>query len=174
MRSVGIGAASDRANSREAGVSSNGTARSRCASSQQNARPMLEKLGTIGAPVPPSVVRLRSLFSVAEMKARQVTKMREIRAALVAEGCMNLDDQAAALGLPRSTTWTIIKANHKSSGLSAAVLTRILSAPNLQPAVRNKILEYIEEKSLGHYGGSKERLKKFIDRIKGNGDRAGG
>ena len=108
----------------------------------------------------------QTAFSVADMKARQVAKMREIRDALVAEGCARLDDQAAALGLSRSTTWTIMSGSHKASGLSATILTRMLSAPRLQPGVRKKILEYIAEKSAGHYGNSKERLEKFIDRVR--------
>ena len=93
----------------------------------------------------------------------------EIRDALVAEGCASLDDQAAALGLSRSTTWTIVSGSHKGSGLSATILTRMLSAPRLQPGVRKKILEYIAEKSAGHYGNSKERLEKFIDRVSQQG-----
>jgi hypothetical protein len=32
--------------------------------------------------------------------------------------------------------------------------------------VRKKILEYIAEKSAGHYGTNKERLEKFIDRVR--------
>src|SRR5207253_10520344 len=104
-------------------------------------------------------------------KARQAAKMREIREALIAEGCASLDDQAAALGLSRSTTWTIMKANHKSSGLSASVLNRMLSAPRLQPRVRKTILEYIADKSAGHYGNGKEQLRKFVGRLKGAEDR---
>jgi hypothetical protein len=104
--------------------------------------------------------------SVADLKARQAAKLREIREALVAEGYVRLDDQASALGLSRSTTWTIISGTHKSSGLSATVLERMLSSPRLTPGARDKIFEYVEEKSLGHYGGSKVRLRKFVDRMK--------
>ena len=119
-----------------------------------------------GASVPSHLLQRQTAFSVADMKARQAAKMREIRDALVAEGCANLDEQAAALGLPRSTTWTITSGSHKGSGLSATILTRMLSAPHLQPRVRKKILEYIAEKSAGHYGNSRERLEKFIDRVR--------
>jgi hypothetical protein len=38
----------------------------------------------------------------------------------------------------------------------------MLSAARLRPRVRIKILEYIEEKSAGHYGGTKGQLRKFI------------
>ena len=108
----------------------------------------------------------RGVGAVAVMKARQAAKLREIRQALVADGFAGLDEQAEVLGLSRSTTWTIVNGNHKSSGLSVAILNRMLLAARLRPRVRVKILEYIEEKSAGHYGGSKVRLQKFIDHMK--------
>src|SRR5882724_6135272 len=76
-------------------------------------------------------------------KARQAHKIRELGDALVAAGYNSLDQQAKTLGLPRSTTWTIIRAGHKSSGLSAAVINRILSTPQLPSEVRARILEYV-------------------------------
>jgi len=95
------------------------------------------------------------------MKARQAAKLREIRQALVADGLASLDKQAAVLGLCRSTTWNIVKGGHKCSGLSAAIVARMLSSSSLRPRVRIKILEYFNEKSAGHYGGSKAQLRKF-------------
>jgi hypothetical protein len=95
--------------------------------------------------------------SVAELKARQTAKIREIRMALVADGVFSLDNQAAVLGLSRSTTWTIIKSSHKSSGLSAAVLSRMLASPRLSHAVRTILNEYIHEKSAGLYDPSRTR-----------------
>ena len=59
------------------------------------------------------------------MKGRQTLKIRELGDALISEGFVTLDEQALALGLCRSTTWTILKANHKSSGLSATVINRM-------------------------------------------------
>ena len=94
-------------------------------------------------------------------KARQRCKIREIGDALVASGFSTLDEQAQALGLNRSTTWTILKANHKNSGLSATVISRMLSAPHLPPLVRATIIEYIEEKSEGFYGHRKLPLRRF-------------
>jgi hypothetical protein len=104
--------------------------------------------------------------TVAEMKARQTAKLKEIREALLAEGCERLDQQAAALGLPRSTVWTIVTGNHKASGLSAPVLHRMLSSPRLPYRVRIKLVEYIAEKSVGRYGGTPRRLQSFVDRMK--------
>jgi hypothetical protein len=40
--------------------------------------------------------------------------------ALIDAGLRTLDAQADALGLPRSTAWTIVKTCHKTSGLSGA------------------------------------------------------
>jgi hypothetical protein len=95
------------------------------------------------------------------MNARQSSKIREIGEALGAAGFRALDEQAEALGLSRSTTWTILRASHKTSGLSAATINRILASPQLPPIVRAKIQEYIEEKTAGRYGDSKRPLRKF-------------
>ena len=95
------------------------------------------------------------------MRERQRSKIREIGAALVTSGFSTLDDQAKVLGLSRSTVWALLRADHKSSGLSAAVINRMLSAPQLPVLVRAKILEYIEEKSEGLYGHKKLHLRRF-------------
>jgi hypothetical protein len=102
---------------------------------------------------------------VSDMKARQSAKLREFREALFAAGLRALDQQAGALGLSRSTTWTILKGNHKGSGISAAIINRMLRSPALPPLVRSKILEYIEEKTAGLYGDEKTRLRKFTARL---------
>jgi predicted DNA-binding transcriptional regulator AlpA len=104
-------------------------------------------------------------FLMVEFKARQSAKIREMGEALIADGIRVLDQQAKALGLSRSTTWTILKANHKSSGLSAAIIKRMLAAPQLPPRVRLKIFEYIQEKSVGHYGDNERKIDKFTARI---------
>ena len=52
------------------------------------------------------------------MKARQSIKIKEIKSALIESGYVTLDQQAKALGLARSTTWTIIKGSYKNSGFS--------------------------------------------------------
>jgi hypothetical protein len=103
--------------------------------------------------------------AVAEAKARQSSKIRELRIALRNAGLIGLDDQARALGLPRSTTWKILKGDHKASGLSAMVVSRMLSEPRLPPIVRTKILEYVREKSEGLYGHGKRELLRFSARI---------
>ena len=42
--------------------------------------------------------------------ARQLRKIAELKVALIREGYLTLDAQAAALGLGRSTTWNILRA----------------------------------------------------------------
>ena len=110
--------------------------------------------------------RQAPMAAVAEAKARQSSKIRELRIALRSAGLIGLDEQAKALGLPRSTTWKILKGEHKTSGLSAMVISRMLSAPRLPPVVRTKILEYVREKTDGLYGHGKRELLRFSARIR--------
>jgi hypothetical protein len=76
-----------------------------------------------------------------------------------------LDEQAHALGLCRSTTWTILRGHHKASGLSAMTINRILSTPELPPLVRVKLFEYVEEKRSGLYGHNISSAQRFSNRI---------
>ena len=64
-------------------------------------------------------------------RARQSSKIRELAEAVKSAGFLTLDEQAKALGLSRSTAWTIRKASHKASGLSASIINRML-APAFQ------------------------------------------
>jgi len=82
-------------------------------------------------------------------------------AALVEAGLHGLDEQAEALGLHRSTTWTIVKSQCKATGLTAATINRILASPKLPDSVRTKVLEYAREKSAGNYGHNALRRRKF-------------
>jgi hypothetical protein len=102
--------------------------------------------------------------SPSHVKAGQSSKIREIGDALIALGYLALDEQARALGLARSTAWTILQANHKSSGLSATVINRMLAAPHLPPLVRAILLEYVDERVAGLYGHSKLQLRRFSAR----------
>jgi len=77
---------------------------------------------------------------------------------------VTLDAQATVLGLPRSTTWAILRGNYKHSGLSAAIINRMLSAP-LPLRVRANILEYVDEKLDGSYGHSKALRRKFAEKL---------
>ena len=108
------------------------------------------------------------LFSAARartQRARQFSKIRELVEAVKSAGLLTLEEQAKALGLSRSTAWTIRKASHKASGLSASIINRMLAAPELPPLARTKILEYVEEKAAGLYGGSRSQRRKFAARL---------
>jgi predicted DNA-binding transcriptional regulator AlpA len=83
----------------------------------------------------------------------------------VKSGIVALDQQADVLGLSRSTTWTMIRGIHKSSGLSAMTINRMLASGRLPLRVRLKILEYIAEKMSGAYGDRKHCLRAFANRI---------
>jgi hypothetical protein len=100
-----------------------------------------------------------------EMKARQSAKIRELAEAIQAAGFLTLDQQAKVLGLPRSTAWTLRKANHKASGLSASIINRMLACPQLPPLARSKIIEYVEEKAAGLYGGPAAARRRFAARL---------
>jgi hypothetical protein len=67
--------------------------------------------------------------------------------ALIASGYTSLDKQAKALGLPRSTAWTIVHAKHKVDRLSAKVSARMLENPRLPPLVRATLQQYLAERS---------------------------
>jgi predicted DNA-binding transcriptional regulator AlpA len=109
--------------------------------------------------------RLLSAARAQSQRARQFSKIEELVEALKAAGFLTLDEQAKALGLSRSTAWTIRKANHKASGLSASIINRMLAAPQLPQGARNTILEYIEEKTAGLYGGSRSQRRNFAARL---------
>jgi hypothetical protein len=104
-------------------------------------------------------------LSLAEMRARQTSKLRQIADALIAAGFVSLDEQAEVLGLCRSTTWTILGGNHKGSGLSAAIAIRILAAPRLPALVGSILVEYAAEKAAGLYGGSMAQRRRFAERL---------
>ena len=103
--------------------------------------------------------------SIAEAKARQSIKIKELKVALTSAGLHTIDEQARALGLCRSTTWSVLKGNHKSSGLSPSTINRMLHAPELPPLVRTKIIEYVEERTAGLYGHGTVQMRRFSDRI---------
>jgi hypothetical protein len=100
-----------------------------------------------------------------QMKMRQSVKIGELRQALVAAGLSRLDQQAAVLGLQRSTTWHVLKANHKSSGLSAKIIKRMLNSPQLPPPARRILLDYVDEKCGGAYGHDRVQVRLFCAQL---------
>ena len=74
------------------------------------------------------------------------TYLGNISEALIASGYTSLDEQAEALGLSRSTTWTITKSKHKVGRLSAKTINRILTNPKTPVAVRKAVQQYAVER----------------------------
>jgi len=97
-------------------------------------------------------------------KAKQASKLAEIREALIAAGCDTTAKQAAVMGVGRSTAWVLLNSDRRA-GPSAKVIKRILSSPNLPLLVRRKVEEYIEEKISGLYGHSEPRTRAFRDQM---------
>ena len=99
---------------------------------------------------------------------RQRQKIAELEDALIREGYSTLDAQAAALGLRRSTTWAVLRAAHKASGLSASVVIQMLSARQLPHSVWLRIFEYVIEKIDGSYGHKRKQIHRFIAGLDSN------
>src|ERR1700751_1003527 len=99
------------------------------------------------------------------VQIEHLSRIRDIRDALAAAGFESLDKQAGALGLPRSTTWNIVHGNHKKSGLSARLVTRILKSPRLPASVRAKVIEYIDAKLGDGFGQNRIQQRRFRDRL---------
>ena len=95
-----------------------------------------------------------------EAKARQAAKLAEIREALVAAGYDSATKQGAVLGVCRATAWWLLNRD-KRAGPSAKVIKRILSSPNVPPAVRCKVEEYIEDRIGGLYGHCESATRRF-------------
>lgn len=117
-----------------------------------------------------SAYQHRRLQPLAAMKLRQATSIRQIADALRASGFYSLDKQARALGVARSTAWTILKSAHKSSGLSAKLINRMLAGQHLPPLVRTKILDYVQEKAAGDYGHNSKLRNKFVTALAATSD----
>jgi hypothetical protein len=98
---------------------------------------------------------------VKEAANKQRDKIRQIGEALRRAGLDTLTKQASAMGLSRSTTWTILRASHKTSGLRAQLIRRMLAREELPSSVRCVLREYVIEKAQGHYGHSVERRRRF-------------
>jgi len=99
------------------------------------------------------------------MHPEHLSKISNICDALIASGFDTLDKQAEVLGLPRSTMWSILHGNHKKSGLSATLVTRMLKSPRLPASVRARIVEYIEAKVGEGHGQNRKQQRRFRARL---------
>ena len=95
-----------------------------------------------------------------EAKARQAAKLAEIREALVAAGYDSAAKQGAVLGVCRGTAWMLLNRD-KGAGPSAKIIERILLSPQVPPAVRRKVEEYIEDRIDGLYGHCESATRRF-------------
>ena len=91
---------------------------------------------------------LRETFERRDAQSKYAVKIQHIADAIVAAGYNSLDSQAKALGINRSTAWTIIKAKHKLDRLSAKTTNRMLANRELPPSVRAVIHQYLNERSI--------------------------
>ena len=93
-----------------------------------------------------------------DAQPRYAVKIQHIVDAIVAAGYLSLDSQAKALGVKRSTAWTIIKTKHKLDRLSGKTTNRMLANPELPPSVRAVIQQYLAERSVGRKPGQRQNL----------------
>jgi hypothetical protein len=80
------------------------------------------------------------------MPPKHTVELQHISEALIASGYTKLDAQAKALGLHRSTAWTIVKTKHKLDRLSTKTTKRILANPELPLSVRSVVQTYLAER----------------------------
>ena len=92
-----------------------------------------------------------------EAQLKYAVKIQHIADAIVAAGYISLDSQAKALGLKRSTEWTIIKTKHKLDRLSGKTTDSMLANLELPPPVRAVVQQYLAERSVA--AGRKRRRR---------------
>jgi len=81
--------------------------------------------------------RLEAIRSEEQLHSRgRKIPIQLIADALIRAGYFSLDEQAKALGLNRSTAWTIMKARHKLGHLNNKTVRSILANPNTPVSVR--------------------------------------
>jgi hypothetical protein len=91
------------------------------------------------------VGRLEALRQIKEV-GRKIP-IQVIADALFKTGYTSLDAQAKALGLKRSTTWTIMKTKHKLGHLNNKTARCILANPHTPHSLRELIERMLEETS---------------------------
>ena len=100
--------------------------------------------------------------SLRAMQARQMRKIEQLREVFLTNGRLTVREHAKLLGLCPSTAHAILQRNYKSSGLSAAIIKRMLACPDLPERARTIILEYKDEKIAGLYGHTRSQRLKFM------------
>ena len=93
-----------------------------------------------------------------DVRRNYAVRLQHISEALIACGCTRLDQQAKALGVNRSTAWTIVNTKHKLDRLSTKTTKRILANPALPSSVRSIMQRYLAERSKALARRAKRRL----------------
>ena len=93
-----------------------------------------------------------------DARPRYAVKIQHIADAVVAAGYLSLDSQAKALGVKRSTAWTILKTKHKLDRLSGKTTNRMLANPELPSSVRVVIQLYLAERSVDRKPRQRQNL----------------
>src|SRR5262245_9921635 len=97
---------------------------------------------------PGLTARLESVRYLNAVKSRRTVPIGPLVGAVIAAGHTSLDSQAKALGLRRSTTWTIMKTKHKLGHLNAKTTQQILENSDTPASVRAFIEEALEFRML--------------------------
>jgi hypothetical protein len=93
--------------------------------------------------------------------ARQAAKISELKRVLLAFDYETLAEQAALLGLKRSTVWAMFNSSHTRGGISAKTIKRMLVAQDAPREVKQVVDEYVREKLAGSYGHPPSALARF-------------
>ena len=84
-----------------------------------------------------------------------------ITEALIRSGYRSLDAQARALGISRSTAWTIVSGKHKRGRLHVNTTVKILSNPALPVQVRAVVEAYAASADLDTALRSRRRVQRM-------------
>jgi len=79
-------------------------------------------------------------------RARKIA-IQPIANAVIKAGFISLDAQAKALGVSRSTAWTIMKAKHKLGRLNSKTAQCILANANTPVSVRELVQTMLEDRN---------------------------
>ena len=94
------------------------------------------------------VAHLEKISHLEEIDSqRRKVAIQHIADALINAGYISLDEQAKALGLSRSTAWTIVKRKHKIGRLNAKTTRCILANPDTPVSVRAIIHSILDRKN---------------------------
>ena len=95
------------------------------------------------------------------IKLQQCAKIAELRQALLIAGFRSVASQALALGLGRSTAWSVLRAGHKSTGLTGSVIRRMSGSSELPEGARRVLEQYVAQKLAGAFGHDEKQLRRF-------------